>query len=706
MRIDKDKTAVTLGLAGLLIFVLLVIVGDRSLRVVVEVTEGRKSTREVLVATQALMTLLVDAETSQRGYLLTGDEAYLWPYRAAASEVGRQVRQLRRRLAGLGHPAASLARLDALVARRLELAAGNIRLRREAGAAYRVDRARLDEGKRVMDALRAEVGLLEASLRAEIARRDRRVRDVQRRARHAEWLMGAGGALLIGSAFFMQARERRRRRRAEAGLVAAATAAAEARQQAETQRRVATILESTTDGFIALDRDWRYTYVNSHAARLLGRADLVGKRFLEVWPEAADEPFFQTYRRVMTDRRPEQLEDRYMGWERWFENHVYPTDEGIAIYFQEITERKRAELALAESERFRRELFDSLPLGLALCRMDGALVEVNPAFAAILGRTVEDTLGLTYWQVTPERYADQERALLASLAATGCYGPYEKTYLRADGREVPVRLYGLVVERAGEPYIWSSVEDITDEHRARQALEDSQTQLRRYARELDRSVEQERRRLAREVHDQLGQLLTVMKLRLAGRPAGEPLRVELDPLLDRSVEVARRISADLRPPMLDDLGLGAALGQLAEGLLAPVGMVVRVALADDHRLPPEQATQLYRIAQEALTNVLRHAAARRLEITGHVAGDAYVLAIVDDGRGFAPGAGRAGALGLLGMRERAELAGGVCRVESRPGGGTRVEASLPLAPRQTEDAPGVPAGRNNEWKAEEPPCAS
>ncbi len=126
-----------------------------------------------------------------------------------------------------------------------------------------------------------------------------------------------------------------------------------------------------------------------------------------------------------------------------------------------ISQRQALEAEIREQEGFLSRLFDSSPVGLALCEMDGSLVKVNPAYAAILGRTVEETLRLTYWDITPEKYLPQEQAQLESLRLQGRYGPYEKEYIHADGHLVPVRLTGLLVERAGKRYIWSSVEDLS-----------------------------------------------------------------------------------------------------------------------------------------------------------------------------------------------------------------------------------------------------
>ncbi len=127
--------------------------------------------------------------------------------------------------------------------------------------------------------------------------------------------------------------------------------------------------------------------------------------------------------------------------------------------------------ALGESERYNRMLFENSALGLALCRMDGVLVDVNPAYAGILGRTVDETVGLSNAQITPPDYADQEQRQLQILGNTGHYGPYDKEYRRKDGHRVPVRLTGTLIEKDGERYIWSCVEDITRYKAAEQQIE-------------------------------------------------------------------------------------------------------------------------------------------------------------------------------------------------------------------------------------------
>lgn len=126
---------------------------------------------------------------------------------------------------------------------------------------------------------------------------------------------------------------------------------------------------------------------------------------------------------------------------------------------------------LQESEAYNRMLFETSPIGLALCRMDGSLIDVNSAYVNIIGRSIEETKQLSYFDITPEDYAEEELHQLENLATTGHYGPYEKEYFHKDGRRIPVSLLGQTIERNGEKYIWSSVEDISERSKAEHQLE-------------------------------------------------------------------------------------------------------------------------------------------------------------------------------------------------------------------------------------------
>ena len=140
--------------------------------------------------------------------------------------------------------------------------------------------------------------------------------------------------------------------------------------------------------------------------------------------------------------------------------------------------------SMNNNDTYNRMLFENTVIGLALCRMNGDLVDINTAYAELLGMTIEQVLSLSYWEITPEKYASQEKIQLESLKKTGRYGPYEKDYIHADGHLVPVRLSGQIVNFDGEEYIWSSVEDITERKQAEQERESAIKKLEKALTEI------------------------------------------------------------------------------------------------------------------------------------------------------------------------------------------------------------------------------
>jgi PAS domain S-box-containing protein len=173
-------------------------------------------------------------------------------------------------------------------------------------------------------------------------------------------------------------------------------------------------------------------------------------------------------------------------WLTWA-SILWGDNQTIYAVARDITEYKRSQEALRQSEQYNRQRFEQCPVGLVLCRMDGTVIDANPAFAAIIGRTVPECWNLTYLQITPEKYATADQALLEELERTGRYKPYEKEYIHKDGHLVPVRISGQLIEQDGERWIWSSVEDINDLRRAQQERQHSE-QILKHSEERYRSL--------------------------------------------------------------------------------------------------------------------------------------------------------------------------------------------------------------------------
>jgi signal transduction histidine kinase len=253
---------------------------------------------------------------------------------------------------------------------------------------------------------------------------------------------------------------------------------------------------------------------------------------------------------------------------------------------------------------------------------------------------------------------------------------------RKDGTRLHVSIVRVPVVVPGKQVsVYAIYRDIGDRKRAEEILET-------FSQKLIETQEGERQRVARELHDEIGQVLTAIRLNLNAVQHSlnsSPVAQKLDEsmaIIDRALQQVRELSLDLRPMALDDLGLVAALRWYVDREAQRRGFAPEFSAGDLERLPPELETACFRIAQEALTNVVRHAKAKYVRVELSQSGDELHLIVRDDGIGFDP-AGIGGSpsdvkLGLLGMRERALIVGGTIEVVSAPGKGTEVHSRFPL----------------------------
>ena len=322
--------------------------------------------------------------------------------------------------------------------------------------------------------------------------------------------------------------------------------------------------------------------------------------------------------------------------------------------------------------------------GAAVLSSDHTILHCNQRFARFLGMGIQNVIGSSVQDlVWPDDKARLD-ALLRSAARKNCRGE-----IRLQSRKVvplPVHFSLSPLRLDGTRAICLIASDLSETKRAEQELRASSEQLRNLAGRLVSVREEERTRISREVHDELGQSLTSVKMDLAWLAGRLPRRnAQLHKrirstrqLAARIIQSVRRISTELRPGVLD-LGLAAAVEWQVQEFQARSGIQCRVRLLTREVFAPDVSTGLFRIFQETLTNVARHAKATRVVVVLQKQRDRVVLQIRDNGRGFAqadPSLSKS--LGLLGMRERAAILGGRVNVSSAPGKGTTVTAWIPL----------------------------
>ena len=383
---------------------------------------------------------------------------------------------------------------------------------------------------------------------------------------------------------------------------------------------------------------------------------------------------------------------------------VFAAMVGIAVWSslnrRRLLERRRtAEAELRATQNRLAQLSNQLPIALFSYRPGHGFEAVSEGIEYLLPVTAEQLLA------DPARLlaavAVEDRAGLQWLNG-GVDCPARLDWL---GRSAPpgddagmrwLQMRGSIdIGPGGERLLTGVVVDVTPLMSTQQALETSREELRRLATYRENEREQEYRRLAREFHDELGQLLTSARMQLQwldGRvnadPATRGALASIESIIGEAYRSVKSIAAELRPPALN-LGLPAAIEWQAARVLTPAGLQFTVALAPvAESLPDAMATSLFRIVQEAFTNILRHAAAHSVHVSLRADEGQLILSVADDGGGFDPAGVAAGEhFGLAGMRERVLALHGALDIDSAAGEGTRITVQLPLPANPAMESP-------------------
>jgi PAS domain S-box-containing protein len=477
-------------------------------------------------------------------------------------------------------------------------------------------------------------------------------------------------------------------------------------QELRTSEATFRALAQNAPGAIFICQEDRIRYANPTASAITGfsTSELCGRSF---WENTAPESRQMIQDRGAARRRGEPLPPRFevkiltrAGEERWldftettFEFEGKPAELGVAL---DITERKQTEEAVRNSQELLNQVLATLPVGVVVTDRQGDIILGNAALKRIWGTppvrrgTERWAQSKGWWHHSGKRIASVEwasvRALskgqtsLNELIDIETYTGEHKTIQNSSApiRNADSQIVGAVIVN----------EDVTERVRAEEALHDSADRLQHLSRRLLAVQEEERRHLSRELHDEFGQLLATITLHLqaaksAAGPAAQPSLNESIALLQRAGTQVRSLALELRPVLLETAGLDATLRWLAEQHEQRTGILTEV-VGHVAEVSGEIAIACFRVVQEALTNVVRHADARHVWIELSQTDGLLTLLIRDDGVGFdvprtLEQAAGTGNLGLVGMRERVELLGGELAIESRPGKGSRIRVSFPLA---------------------------
>jgi PAS domain S-box-containing protein len=475
----------------------------------------------------------------------------------------------------------------------------------------------------------------------------------------------------------------------------------------DAEARVGGLVESAMDAMVTVDEEQRVVQFNAAAERAFRwpRNAVIGQRLDMLLPEAAREAhrthilrFGETattsrgmgHQMVIRGLRADGTE---FPIEASISQHVEDGRKRFTVILRDVTERQRTAEMLARSEARLRGILDSAMDAIITVDEGQHILLFNAAAEAVFGCPREQAVGAPLAWFIPERFrgghADHLRRFgEGGVSSKRMAGSRIVTALRRNGDEFPIEASISQTTEHGQRFYTVILRDVTERVRAEAALVASRQELRDLALAASNLREQEKQRIARELHDELGQALTALKLDAgwlrehlaATDDAVKQKLAAMQTLLDGTVAATRRISSDLRPLILDDLGLAAAGEWLVQTFSARTGVPCELTIErGDLDLADPHATAVFRILQESLTNVAKHAAASRVEVTFDRTPGEVRLTVRDDGHGFNVAAPtRANAYGLLGVRERAELLGGEVKVASTPGRGTTIELRIPL----------------------------
>ncbi|HZV46500.1 MAG TPA: PAS domain S-box protein [Thermodesulfovibrionales bacterium] len=479
--------------------------------------------------------------------------------------------------------------------------------------------------------------------------------------------------------------------------------AKEIRKSEETMRFTQFSIDHTADAAFWMTPDSRFIYVNKAACLSLGysKDELLSmtvhdidrlyskKTWKDHWQDLKKRKTFtfESLHKAKDGRTfPVELTVNFVEFEGKEYNCAFARD---------ITHRKQIADALEKSEQMFRAISNAAVNAIIVMDNDGKISYWNPAAEKIFGYTSEEAIGkVLHTLLAPRKYRNLYMRGFSRFKETGegsaVGGPSEFTALRKDGTEFPMEVSTSSVLIGGKWHAVGIVRDITERKRAEEELKKSHDTLRALSLFITELEESEKRRLARELHDLVGQKLTTLNINLdflverlspeSKKSIGSMLQ-DSKVLVKEIMKLIRNVMSNLRPQILDDYGLTAAIYWYTEQFTKRTKIPV---VFKEHelktRLLPDIETNLYRITQEALTNTAKYAHASKVSITVKEENGTVNLSIADDGIGFKPESvhqlKEKRGLGLIGMRERAESIGGKLSVQSTPGKGTNISVEV------------------------------
>jgi PAS domain S-box-containing protein len=639
-------------------------------------------TDRVLDQSGHLLVLLVDMESGTRGYIATGDESFLRLYLEGTKRIDPEYQALYGMVGeNLPQQQQRLKNFHAGYVGWEEYASQIIALRRAGKADPTLYENQ--QGKLRMDALRKQISefqSVEAGLRVE-----------RIQAAHMRWIVMVASflGLGLGVGVFLALFTRYNVEKLGTKLL-------------QSEERWTATLGSIGEAVIATDSEGRVTFLNPVASALTG------------WPaeEAENQPVGDVFKIVneksgmsADDEVLQVLEERHIltvannvalitrdGREISVEHSAAPILAregkviGVVLVFRDVAARRQEQIETAEQAALLELTQDSV----FVIDMEGTVLFWSRGAEAMLGYTKSQAAGTISHDLLRTEFPQPIAEIRAELKRVG-HWEGDLLITAQDGRRIVMASRWALqwAKRDEAPRVLVINSDITERKRGEESLVQQREQLRALAERLQWVREEDRKRVARDLHDQIGQILTAIKLdmtwmtRHLPESAGDVLArlKESIQLISDGVKAVRAICSGLRPGVLDDLGLAAAIEWQANDFAARNGIPCQVSVPPvDLHLDGDRATATFRIFQECLTNIIRHAQAKSVRIALYQQEESILLIVEDDGIGFHESgfSNALGSLGLLGMKERAQFCGGDVQISTSPGNGTTITVRVPV----------------------------
>lgn len=438
------------------------------------------------------------------------------------------------------------------------------------------------------------------------------------------------------------------------------------------------IIEHIPDGVLALDLEWRVVFFNKAAARMLHRKgdDLLGKNIWQEFPEAVNKRFYHAYHEAMQKQQSLTVEDYSEVLHAWTQTAVYPSPDGISIYFHDITRERLAEIEAKESQIKYRELLDRITDGFIALDKNFCYIYANQKAGELVRRDPATLIGRNVWEEFPDAVGSYTyRSFQTAMR--------EQRFISNTDYYAPLHLWQ-------ENHIYPSkeglsvfIKDISEQKKLERELKEQEHKQHQQliAASLE-AQEKERTHIGRELHDNINQLLTASKLTfaLAKDEPAEAVKI-IDRgigYLEKAIEEGRKLAHDLVTPSFDEERFTEELFGLVQSMLEPKAIQCRLEVADmqESRLSDRMKLTIYRIVQEQCTNISKYAKAGTVWLKLSMSPAAFDMEIRDNGRGVVKQHGKG--IGLKNIDARLAPFNGMMQVQATKGVGFSLGIHLPL----------------------------